>query len=86
MHLIVPPADFRAPLGLKRTSRSIVSKRETARHRFCRHCGVQSFYTPRSHPDQISVNVRCLDGEGAQAFDVQPFDGANWEKNVVSIR
>ncbi len=33
-----------------------------AKHTFCKHCGIHSFYTPRSAPDGISVNVRCLDG------------------------
>lgn len=32
-----------------------------ARHLFCSQCGIKSFYVPRSHPDGISVNVRCLD-------------------------
>ena len=30
-------------------------------HLFCRVCGVKSFYLPRSHPDGVSVNARCLD-------------------------
>ena len=48
-----------------------------ARHRFCSVCGVKSFYVPRSHPDGVSVNVRCLD----QPLDapIRAFDGANWE-------
>ena len=32
-----------------------------AKHRFCRHCGVKSFYIPRSNPDGVDVNVRCID-------------------------
>jgi hypothetical protein len=35
------------------------------------------FYVPRSHPDQIDVNVRCLDGVDVAAL--APFDGQNWE-------
>lgn len=31
-----------------------------ANHTFCSTCGVQAFYTPRSKPDCISINVRCL--------------------------
>ena len=33
----------------------------TAQHTFCRRCGIHAFYVPRSDPDQISVNARCLD-------------------------
>ena len=57
----------------------------TAKHTFCRTCGVHPFYTPRSHPDGIDVNVRCLDGDVMSRFVVRPFDGQNWEENVGSI-
>ena len=32
----------------------------TAKHIFCKYCGIHSFYVPRLHPDRISVNARCL--------------------------
>lgn len=61
-----------------------------AKHTFCRFCGIHAFYTPRSHPDGVDVNVHCLDPiDGAAAatrFTVTPFDGQNWEANVDAIR
>jgi hypothetical protein len=57
-----------------------------AKHTFCKVCGVHPFYTPRSHPDGVDVNVRCLDGEAQARFRVVPFDGRRWEENVASIR
>lgn len=57
-----------------------------AKHTFCRVCGVSPFYTPRSHPDGVDVNVRCLDNDAAERFTVKPFDGQNWEANVAAIR
>ncbi len=51
-----------------------------ARHLFCRHCGVHSFYVPRSDPDKIDVNVRCLDAVELSTLRVRPFDGRNWER------
>jgi hypothetical protein len=57
-----------------------------AKHTFCRACGIHAFYTPRSHPDGVDVNVRCLDGEAARRFRVLPFDGREWEANVDRIR
>ena len=57
-----------------------------AKHTFCRVCGVAPFYTPRSHPDGVDVNVRCLDNDAAERFSVKPFDGQNWEANVAAIR
>lgn len=57
-----------------------------AKHTFCRVCGMHPFYTPRSHPDGVDVNVRCLDGDALSRFRVEPFDGAHWEENVDRIR
>jgi hypothetical protein len=51
----------------------------TAAHHFCRHCGIHSFYVPRSDPDKFDVNIRCLDGVDAAAIRPRPFDGRNWE-------
>ncbi len=57
-----------------------------AKHRFCKVCGIHPFYTPRSHPDSVDVNVRCLDGDALERFSVEPFDGKNWEDNIDRIR
>jgi len=56
-----------------------------ARHRFCRVCGIKSFYVPRSHPRGYSVNARCLDPGTVSALRVRAFDGAHWEQSVVSL-
>jgi hypothetical protein len=56
-----------------------------AKHYFCRHCGVKSFYVPRSHPDGISVNARCLDADTVESSSLTLFDGRNWEKNVHKL-
>ncbi|HRO14448.1 MAG TPA: GFA family protein [Paracoccus sp. (in: a-proteobacteria)] len=41
----------------------------TARHHFCRHCGIFTHHQRRSNPREYSVNVACLNG-------VSPFDFA----------
>ena len=50
-----------------------------AQHHFCRVCGVASFYIPRSDPDKVDVNARCLDGVEVAALQIERFDGRNWE-------
>ena len=89
LHLIVPKSAFTLLSGEEALA-TYTFNTKTAKHTFCRVCGVHPFYTPRSHPDGIDVNVRCLDpidGDEAWArFDVTPFDGANWEANVDRIR
>lgn len=56
-----------------------------AQHKFCGVCGIHSFYIPRSHPDCIDVNVRCLDGDVLSDFEILPFDGRNWEDNIHKL-
>jgi hypothetical protein len=61
----------------------------TARHLFCATCGVHPFYVPRSHPEGIDVNVRCLDGDldaWLARLPPTPFDGRHWEQNIAALR
>jgi hypothetical protein len=83
-HLIVSTADFRLLQGEDELT-TYSFNTGIAKHRFCRHCGVKSFYTPRSHPDGLSVNVRCLDEDTIEDVRLTPFDGRNWEQNVSQL-
>ncbi|MBW2189316.1 MAG: GFA family protein [Deltaproteobacteria bacterium] len=85
LHLIVPEADFELLRGATALT-TYTFGTETAQHHFCRHCGVHSYYRPRSHPDQIDVNIRCLDGVDLSDFQVSTFDGRNWEDSVEELR
>jgi hypothetical protein len=59
-----------------------------ADHMFCPRCGVQPIYVPRSHPQDYSVNLRCMDRypDIAEGMTLRDFDGRNWEDNIESIR
>jgi hypothetical protein len=57
-----------------------------AMHHFCPHCGVASFYIPRSDPDKIDINARCLEGVDLSSLTMDHFDGQNWETNVASYK
>lgn len=75
-HLIVPASRFR----LRQGAEVLVDYRfntRTATHRFCGRCGIKSFYIPRSHPDGVSVNARCLDEAATAELRVIPFDDAD---------
>ena len=52
----------------------------TATHTFCMHCGIKSYYFPRSHPDGVNVNARCLDEGTLTDMQIREVDGQNWEK------
>lgn len=58
----------------------------TARHTFCRRCGIKPFYVPRSHPHGYSVNFRCVDASAFERVYLTAFDGRNWEQAVDAIR
>ncbi|MBZ8183031.1 GFA family protein [Oscillatoria salina] len=85
LHLIVPPAQFELLKGADCLS-TYTFNTGTARHTFCRVCGIHPFYRPRSHPDAYDVNIRCLDGDLLSRFEIEFFDGAHWEANVEKIR
>ncbi|HEY2273894.1 MAG TPA: GFA family protein [Steroidobacteraceae bacterium] len=72
-HLIVPRTRFRLLTGADSLTEYRFNT-GTARHLFCRHCGVKSFYVPRSNPDGYSVNVRCLDPATIENLEVELFD------------
>jgi hypothetical protein len=84
LHLIVPASRFRLLRGADELS-TYTFNTGTARHLFCRHCGIKSFYVPRSNPDGYSVNARCLDPATIEGLDVERFDGRNWESSAATL-
>jgi hypothetical protein len=85
LHLIVPQSRFRLLQGSDALSDYRFGT-GVARHLFCRVCGVKSFYVPRSNPDGIDVNVRCLDPGTVSSMAVQAFDGrSDWEGQAGAL-
>ena len=84
LHLIVPRKHFRLLRGEDALSTYTFNTGQ-ARHLFCRNCGVESFYVPRSHPDGYSVNLRCLDDGTLKKVSICPFDGRNWEEAAAAL-
>ena len=81
LHLIVPKSRFRLLQGEEHLA-TYTFNTGVAQHHFCRVCGIKSFYVPRSNPDGISVNARCLDPATIASIRVRDFDGRNWEANA----
>ena len=79
LHLIVGAGQFRLLSGADDLVEYTFGT-GVAKHRFCRHCGIKSFYVPRSHPDGYSVNARGLDPATITSMQIRPYDGRNWEK------
>ncbi|PCI33496.1 MAG: aldehyde-activating protein [Alphaproteobacteria bacterium] len=84
LHLIVTADDFTLLQGEDNLTLYSFNT-HTARHLFCKTCGVKSFYVPRSHPDGYSVNVNCLDPRTITSLTTEEFDGQNWENNINKL-
>lgn len=56
---------------------------QVANHTFCRCCGVHPFYTPRSDPDKIDINLRCVADLDLEDVALRNFDGQNWEEAIL---
>lgn len=84
LHLIVPATRFRLLDGEDALTEYRFNT-GTARHLFCRHCGVKAFYVPRSHPDGYSVNMRCLDPGTIDALTITPFDDSDRDAATAAI-
>ena len=85
LHLIVPAERFKLLSG-DEVLTTYTFNTGVAKHLFCSSCGVKSFYVPRSHPDGISVNARCIDEGSIESMSVRPFDGRDWEKGLAEYR
>ena len=85
LHLIVPASRFRLLSGGDALTTYTFNTR-TAKHLFCRICGVKAFYVPRSNPDGYSVNVRCLDPATIEHIEVETFDDGDREVSEARIR
>ena len=84
LHLIVPASRFRLLAGADDLVEYTFNT-GVAKHRFCRVCGIKSFYIPRSNPDGVDINVRCLDEGSVATLVVEPFDGQHWEQHAHSL-
>ena len=83
LHLIVPKTRFTPLKGLDELSVYTFST-HVAKHHFCPTCGIRPFYTPRSNPDGVDVNARCLTPQ-PERLTIEPFDGQNWEANAATL-
>jgi hypothetical protein len=84
LHLIVPATRFRLLSGADALGEYTFNT-GAAKHRFCRYCGIKSFYIPRSHPDGVDVNVRCLDAGSVASIDITAFDDADRDAATAAI-
>ena len=83
LHLILPVQKFKLIKGSESLS-CYAFNSGIAKHTFCKVCGVKPFYTPRSNPDGIDINVNCIDTR-PEKITVVDFDGQNWEQHAHNL-
>ena len=57
---------------------------KTARHLFCKTCGIASFYAPRSNPGSYGITAHCVDPGTLDSVEICDFDGLNWEASYAA--
>lgn len=48
---------------------------KTAKHYFCKTCGIYPFHEPASRPGDFRFNLGCVDGIEPLSLEVGVFDG-----------
>lgn len=83
LHLILPLSKFKLLSGADNLT-TYTFNTGVAKHTFCKTCGMKPFYTPRSNPDGIDVNLNCLDSK-PNSVKIVEFDGQNWELGAHAL-
>lgn len=85
IHFIVPAHKFTLLGDSDQFITTYTFGTHTAKHTFCKVCGITSFYTPRSNPDGIAITYRCVDDAATLShFEIRQYDGKNWEDSHSS--
>jgi len=58
----------------------------TAEHYFCSVCGIYTHHRRRSNPNEIGVNLACLEGQTPYLPDVPVGDGQNHSSDTGRAR
>ena len=82
-HTIVPASRFRLLAGEDALT-TYTFNTHRAKHRFCKICGVQPFYIPRSNPDGFAITVGCIEPSTLGRVTIETFDGENWDQSYAA--
>lgn len=87
LHHRVPPERFKLLAGQDALALYQFGSK-TAKHWFCKHCGIHPFSNPRAAPNMYSINVRCLDDFDTERtkIEIGAFDGKNWEEAIKTFK
>lgn len=78
-HIVVPESHFTLDESSREFLTEYTFNTHTAKHTFCKVCGITSFYRPRSNPDGLGITLYCLTEPAPLSVEIKNFDGENWE-------
>ena len=81
-HVVVPKESFKLLAGQDDLT-TYTFNTGVAKHIFCKHCGVQSFYRPRSNPDGVGITFTCIDDYQIRPHRFDFFNGEKWEEFIA---
>ncbi|DAZ95796.1 TPA: hypothetical protein N0F65_009192 [Lagenidium giganteum] len=82
-HTIVPASRFRLLRGASMLT-TYTFNTHRAKHMFCKKCGVQPFYIPRSNPDGYAITIHCVEPSTLGKVTIETFDGQNWDASYAA--
>ncbi|KAH1105641.1 hypothetical protein J1N35_009409 [Gossypium stocksii] len=77
IHFVVPRQRFELLGDSEEFITTYTFGTHTAKHTFCKVCGITSFYTQRSNPNGIAVTLACLDPGTLSHVEIRHFNGKN---------
>ncbi|KAG6515607.1 hypothetical protein ZIOFF_026036 [Zingiber officinale] len=80
-NFVVPSSKFKLAADSEQFLTTYSFGTHTAKHTFCKLCGITSFYFPRSNPDGVAVTVSCVDPGTIKHIETRYYDGKNWESS-----
>lgn len=80
VNFTIPRKDFKLIGNSENYIKTYTFGTHTAKHTFCKVCGITSFYVPRSDPNGVALTVKCVDHGTLKHIEIKHVDGRNWEK------
>ena len=84
-HFIIPESRFKL-LSDPSLLTTYTFNTHRAKHKFCKKCGVESFYHPRSNPDGIGCLIYAVKPGTVKHVEYKTFGGQNWEKSYQELQ
>ena len=82
LHRYTPPDRFRL-LSPQENVATYLFGTGRAKNHFCPTCGISPFRRARSDPNQVDINLRCVEALDLSAIPVRHFNGQHWEQGLA---